>query len=71
MSSRLNETEECIHDLEDKIMECIYNLEDSITDRKKKNESNIQNGWGNIKCANICNTGVAEGEERNRCKKCI
>lgn len=36
MSSRLNETEECIHDLENRIMECIYNLEDSITDRKKK-----------------------------------
>ena len=30
----------------------------------KKNESNMWDLWGNIKCANLCIIGIPEGEER-------
>ena len=32
--------------------------------RIKRNEDNLRDLWDNIKCTNICITGVPEGEER-------
>ena len=65
MSSKLNETEECISDLEDRIMEIIQSAQQTER-RMKKNESNIWDVWDNIKCTNICLLRVAEGEERKK-----
>ena len=32
----------------------------------KKHKSNIRDPWDNIKCANLCIIGIAEGEEKKR-----
>ena len=61
-NSWLNDTEECISDLEDRIME-ITQSEQQIERQMKKNESNVQDLWDNIKCANLHIVGVPEGEE--------
>ena len=61
MNGRLNHTEEeCISDLEDRIMEINQNIrqEDKL---KKKNS--IWNLLYNIKSANICITRVPQGEK--------
>ena len=33
---------------------------------EKKNESNIQDLWDNIKCANLCIGGIPEWDEREK-----
>jgi len=34
--------------------------------RMKRNEDSLRDLWDNIKCTNICITGVPEGGERER-----
>ena len=34
--------------------------------RMKRNEDSLRDLWDNIKCTNICITGVPEGEEREK-----
>ena len=65
MNSRMNNAEERISDLEDMIME-ITQSEQQIESQMIKQENNIRDLWGNIKCANLCIIGIPEGEERER-----
>ena len=63
INSRLNDTEEWISELEDRLVE--------ITDaeqkkRMKRNEDSLRDLWDNIKCTNIHVIGVPEGVERER-----
>lgn len=44
---------------------------EQIERQMKKNESNIQELWDNIKCSNLPIIGVLEGEEREGDKKCV
>ena len=41
----------------------ITQSEQQIERQMKKNESNVQDLWDNIKCANLHIVGVPEGEE--------
>ena len=56
IKTRMNNAEEQISDMEDRIME--------TTDRKpnKKNDSNLRDLWDNIKRANLCIVGIPEEE---------
>ena len=56
--------EEQISDLEDRVGE-ITATEQKKEKRMKKIRS-LKDLWGNIKCTNICITGVPEGEEREK-----
>ena len=58
MDSRLDNTEECISKLKDKVVE--------ITESIKRNSDNLRHFCDNIKHTNICITGVPdEKRERN------
>ena len=61
----MNNAEEQISDLEDKIME-ITQSEQLTENQMKKHESNIRDIWDNIKQANLCIIGILEGEEKER-----
>ena len=68
MNSRMNNAEEWISDLKDRIME-ITQSEQQIeyqTNKPKNEKNNIRNLWGNIKCANVCIAGIPEGKEREK-----
>ena len=71
LNSRINNTEEQIRDLEDRIMELSPTR---IADRKakgkkkKKKGSNIRDLWDNIKHANLHIIGIPEGEEKRGLK---
>ena len=52
-------------DLQDRIME-ITQSGQHIKNQMKKHESNIKDLWDNIKQANICLTGIPEGEETQK-----
>ena len=65
MNSRLNNAEEQISYLEDRIME-ITQSEQQTERQRKKNESNIQDLWGNIKCVTLCLIGVPEGDKKEK-----
>ena len=61
INSRLNEAEEWISELEDRVVET------TATKKKKEwNEDSLRDLWDNIKCANIHIIGVPEGEEREK-----
>ena len=62
INSRLNDTEEWISELEDKVVEI---TEDEQKKRIKRNENGLRDLWDNIKCTNICIIGVPE-EEREK-----
>ena len=66
MNSRMNNAEERISDLKDRIMEITQSEQQIQYQTKKKRENNIRNLWDNIKCANLCITGIPEGEEREK-----
>ena len=65
MNSRMNNAEERIRDLEDRIMEITQSKQQRENQMQKK-ESNIRDLWDNIKNANLCITGIPEGEEREK-----
>ena len=66
MNSRMNNAEERISDLEDRLMEITQSKQKTESQMKKKNESNIRDLWDNIKQANLCIIGIPEGEEREK-----
>ena len=69
INSRITEAEAQINDLEYRIME-ITVTEQNLEKRMKRNEDSLRDLWDNIKCTNIHNTGVPEGEERDL-RKCL
>ena len=64
LKSRMN-NEEQICDLEDRIME-ITQSGHQTKNQMKKHESNIRDVWDNIKWANLCITGILEGEGKEK-----
>ena len=66
INSRLNEREEQISKLEDRVVK--INATEQRKEKKysmKKNEDSLRDLWDNTKCTNICVTVVPE-EERER-----
>ena len=61
----MNNTEERISDLEDRIME-ITQLGQHTENQILKKESNIRNIWDNIKEANLCIIGIPRGKEKEK-----
>ena len=64
INSRLNDTEEWITKLEDRVVEITATEEK--TKKNKWNEDSLRDLWNNIKCTNIHIIEVTEGEERNK-----
>ena len=64
-NSRIQEAEEWISKVEDRLVE-ITDVEQKREKRLKRNEDSLRELWDNIKCTNICITGVPEGEEREK-----
>ena len=58
----MNNAEERISDLEDRIMEITQSGQQ--TENQIKNESNIRHLWDNIKKANLCRVGIPEEENK-------
>ena len=61
--NRINEAEERISELEDRMVENTA-AEQNKEKRMKRNEDNFRDLWNNIKHTNIRITGIPEGEER-------
>ena len=61
-SSRVNEAENQINDLEHK--EAKNNHEEQEEKGIQKNEDSMNNLWDNFKRSNTCMIGVSEGEEK-------
>ena len=61
----MNNAEERISDMEDRIME-ITQIGQQTQNQMKKHESNIRDLWDNIKQANICIIGIPEGKEEEK-----
>ena len=61
----MNNAEERISDMEDKIME-ITQSEQQTENQMKKHESNIRDLWDNIKQANLRIIGIPEGVEKDK-----
>ena len=61
----MNNAEEQISGLEDRIMEIIH-LGQQTENQMKKYKSNIRDLWDNIKQVNLCITGIPEGEEKEK-----
>ena len=61
----MNNVEEQISDVEDRIME-ITQSGQQTENQIKKHASNITDLWDNIKCANLCIIGILEGEEKEK-----
>ena len=62
---RMNNAEEWINDVEDRIME-ITQSGQQTENQMKKHESNIRDPWDNIKQANLCIIGIPEGETKEK-----
>ena len=58
----MNNAEEGVSDVEDRIME-ITQLEQQTENKMKKHKNNIRDLWDNIKQANLCVTGIPERKE--------
>ena len=65
LKSRMNNEEEQISDLKDRIME-ITQSGQQIENQMKKYKSNIRDLWDNIKQANLCIIRIPEGEEKEK-----
>ena len=63
INSRINEGEEQISKLEDRMVE-ITAVEQNKERRMKRNGDSVRDLWHNIKHTNICIIGVSEGGER-------
>ena len=63
INSRITEAEECINDLENRMVE-ITAIEQNTENRMKRNEDSLRDCWDNINPINIHIIGVPEGEER-------
>ena len=67
-NSRLQEAEEWISKVEDRLVE-ITDLEQKREKRLKKNEESLREHWDNVKHTNIHIIGVPEGEGRKGQRK--
>ena len=65
INSRINEAEEQISELEDRLVE-ITAAEQNKEKRMKRKEDSLRDLWDNIKCTNIHIIGIPEGEEREK-----
>ena len=65
VNSRIQEAEELISEVEDRLVE-ITDVEQKREKRLKRNEESLRELWDNVKCTNICIIGVPEGEEREK-----
>ena len=63
VKSRMNNAEERISDLENRITE-ITKSGQQTENQMKKRERNIRDLWDNIKWTNLCIIGIPEGEEK-------
>ena len=70
INSRITEAEECISDLEDKIVE-ITTAEKNKEKRMKRIEDTLRDLWDNIKRTNIQIIGVPQEEEKKKGTKKI
>ena len=61
----MNNAEERISDVEQRIME-ITQSGQQTENQMKKHESNIRDLWYNIKWANVCIIGIPEGKKINK-----
>ena len=61
----MNNAEEWISDLEDRIMEITQSGQQTENQMKKK-KSNIRDRWDNIKQANLCIIGIPERVEKDK-----
>ena len=61
----MNNAEEWISDMEDRIME-ITQSGQQLENQMKKHESNIRHLWDNIKWASLHIIGIQEGEEKEK-----
>ena len=64
-NSRIPEAEDRISEIEDRMVE-INESERKNKKRFKRNEDNLRDFWGNIKCHNFQIIGVAEGEDKRK-----
>ena len=64
LKSRMNNAEEQISDLKDRIMEITQSVQQTENQMKKR-ESDLRDLWDNIKWGNLCITGIPE-EEKER-----
>ena len=71
INTRITEAEECIRELEDRMVG-ITAMEENKEKRMKRNEDSLRELWDNIKCTNIRITGVPEEEEKEKgCEKIL
>ena len=63
INSRLNDTEEWISELKDRVVEITAAEQKK---RMKRNKDSLRDLWDNIKCTNIHIVVVPEGEERDK-----
>ena len=65
LKSRINNAEERISDLEDRIIE-ITQSGQKVENQMKKHERNKRDLCDNIKQSNLCIVGIPEGEEKEK-----
>ena len=65
LKSRMNNAEEQISDLKDRIMELTQSGQQT-ENQMKRHERDIRDLQDNIEGANLCMTGISEGEEKEK-----
>ena len=70
LNSRVDDTEELVSELEERLKE-ITQAEQTKEKRIKRNKNSLREFWDNIKPTNIHNTGVPEGEERDKGRESV
>ena len=65
INSRINEAEEQISELKDRVVEMTA-VEQNKEKRMKRNEDSLRDLWNNIKCTNIHITGVPEDNRERK-----
>ena len=68
INSRITKADECINDLENRMVE-ITAIEQNTENRMKRNEDSLRDCRDNIKHTNNHIIGVPEGEERKNLRK--
>ena len=61
-NSKITEAEYRINEVEDRMVE----INEAERKKRIKNEDNLRDLWDNVKCPNIWNIGVLEGEDKNK-----
>ena len=63
LKSKTNNVEQCIRDLEDRLVE-ITESGQQTENQMKKHERSIRDLWNKIEWTNLCITGISEREEK-------